>query len=279
MFKQLFLFLFPIICFSQNYNIMYELNFKPNKNSNMMKKEMMALDINMDSKKSNFYSYAKEHSDSIFVEYNKGYINESSLLSINTDFTFNIIISKDYTSNETQTIEYLQGVYYRYTEKENFSWNIGTDKKLILGVECIKATTNFGGRYWTAWYSSQIPINDGPYKFRNLPGIILQITSDDNEYNFLATSIKKNNKKINNKLPKVILDISKEKLHKIKLAYIDNPSAKSRQDDIADGFSGAAVINGKKYSAEEAYRFLDEELWSWLKDHNNYIEKNYIWLR
>lgn len=64
-------------------------------------------------------------------------------------------------------------VYYT----ENFSelsWEIGDSTKNILGYECVMATTDYHGRKWTAWFAPEIPIADGPWKFRGLPGLILE---------------------------------------------------------------------------------------------------------
>jgi hypothetical protein len=41
-------------------------------------------------------------------------------------------------------------------------------------MECKKATTNFRGRYWEAWYTEEIPIGQGPWKLCGLPGMILK---------------------------------------------------------------------------------------------------------
>lgn len=32
-----------------------------------------------------------------------------------------------------------------------------------------KATCDFAGRKWIAWFTTEIPIQDGPYKFYGLP--------------------------------------------------------------------------------------------------------------
>jgi GLPGLI family protein len=58
-----------------------------------------------------------------------------------------------------------------------------------LGYECYKATGNFRGRNYTAFYTPKIPIADGPFKFSGLPGLILKISSDDNYTSFEATKI------------------------------------------------------------------------------------------
>ena len=75
------------------------------------------------------------------------------------------------------------------------NWKIDKSVSIkILGYECIKATGNFRGRNYTAYFSAKIPISDGPFKFSGLPGLILKISSDDNYTMFEATKIDINDK-------------------------------------------------------------------------------------
>lgn len=51
-----------------------------------------------------------------------------------------------------------------------------------------KATTTFRGRNYTAWYCEQLPFNYGPWKMNQLPGLILELYTDDN---FLSVHFEK----------------------------------------------------------------------------------------
>ncbi len=67
-----------------------------------------------------------------------------------------------------------------YTEPfDELSWTIGDSTKNVLGYECIIAETDYHGRHWTAWFTPEIPIQDGPWKFRGLPGLILEAYYDN----------------------------------------------------------------------------------------------------
>ena len=68
-------------------------------------------------------------------------------------------------------------------------WNISDTSKEILGYECIMAETDYHGRHWTAWFSPEIPIHDGPWKLCGLPGLILEAEADNGQYRFEATGI------------------------------------------------------------------------------------------
>lgn len=49
----------------------------------------------------------------------------------------------------------------------------------------------FAGREWTAWFTSEISIPDGPYKFYGLPGLILKISDKTNTHSFEMISVQK----------------------------------------------------------------------------------------
>ena len=58
-------------------------------------------------------------------------------------------------------------------------WTICEDSTMqVLGYECHKATTTFRGRTWTVWYTEEIPLSIGPWKFGGLPGLILKTKCD-----------------------------------------------------------------------------------------------------
>lgn len=77
-------------------------------------------------------------------------------------------------------------------ENTYLQWNTNyKDVKTILGYKCNKATTKFGNRVYTAWYTKSIPISEGPYRFKGLPGLILEIADENKYHSFTATGIEK----------------------------------------------------------------------------------------
>jgi len=77
-----------------------------------------------------------------------------------------------------------------YTESlPLFKWNIESDTKIICGYECIKATCHWRGRDYTAWFTPDIPIEAGPWKFGGLPGLIMRVADDQNVYSFEAVAV------------------------------------------------------------------------------------------
>lgn len=70
-----------------------------------------------------------------------------------------------------------------------FKWELTNDTAIIFGYKAQKATTDFGGRKWVAWFSTEIPYNDGPYKFNGLPGLIVKVYDTRLHYEFELISI------------------------------------------------------------------------------------------
>ena len=78
----------------------------------------------------------------------------------------------------------LTGRYEYECPSPSFDWQIGEETKEIMEYTCRKATCHHSGRDYTAWYTEDIALSDGPYIFRGLPGLIVAIASDDGEYAF-----------------------------------------------------------------------------------------------
>jgi len=83
-----------------------------------------------------------------------------------------------------------------YIEKKIFDWQISPDTITIGGMKCQQATTDFGGRKWIAWFAPEVPINDGPYKFRGLPGLIVKVYDSKEQWSFNLRSLRKIQRKV-----------------------------------------------------------------------------------
>jgi len=91
-----------------------------------------------------------------------------------------------YTELKTHPFE--QNFMYK-EEIPRMNWQISAEKKTIASYTCTKATTTFRGRRYEAWFSPEIPIPNGPWKFSGLPGLILSIADSKNEYHFECIGI------------------------------------------------------------------------------------------
>ena len=79
------------------------------------------------------------------------------------------------------------------TEKKVcFDWKLLKRTKKILGYKCKAAKVNFRGSEYIAYYAPDIPINSGPWVFKGLPGIIMEISSTDKVIKFTTNELKIN---------------------------------------------------------------------------------------
>lgn len=79
--------------------------------------------------------------------------------------------------------------YSIYKDSTNINWQLLDEFKEISGYRCQKAATTFRGRKYEAWFSSEIPLSVGPWKFSGLPGLILEIYDQTGEVYFSAEKI------------------------------------------------------------------------------------------
>lgn len=78
---------------------------------------------------------------------------------------------------------------YNYSE-DPLHWELKDDTIHYAEFICQRADLFYGGRKWIAWFTNDIPISDGPYKFNGLPGLIVKISDDKNHWNFELISFK-----------------------------------------------------------------------------------------
>lgn len=64
------------------------------------------------------------------------------------------------------------------------SWQLEEGTDTISGYTCEKATLSFRGRSYTAWFTTDIPISEGPWKLSGLPGLILRLADSDQLFSF-----------------------------------------------------------------------------------------------
>jgi len=86
----------------------------------------------------------------------------------------------------------LQDFIYKEELKPQ-EWSIEDDTTRILGYSCQKAECDFRGRHYVAWFTPEIPVSDGPWKFFGLPGLIMEVYDRGKQYHFTITGIEKSN--------------------------------------------------------------------------------------
>jgi len=101
-------------------------------------------------------------------------------------------IYKNFPGKGLMTFNAFDDKYYKVEQPMKMKWKLVTQKDtVIFGYSCQMARISYAGRDWVAWYSPQIPVADGPYKFNGLPGLILNISDTRNQHCFTLNAIKK----------------------------------------------------------------------------------------
>jgi len=158
---------------AQTHRFIYDVTYKPDSASIELRKTNYYLDINPDE---TFY-YERQFfvSDSIF---------KSSGLRTFAGKTSDLL-SKNRKLNQYILYSIQNFEIYQLKDNPVISWNIEKETKMYASLQLQKATTNFGGRKWTAWFSKEFPFQEGPYKFHGLPGMIVEIYDDKKNYHFV----------------------------------------------------------------------------------------------
>ena len=81
---------------------------------------------------------------------------------------------------------------YRYVDSLHAqTWTMGDSTREVLGYMCQQATADFRGRRWTAWFATDIPVSDGPWKLGGLPGLILEAYDEGQQHVFTAVGLER----------------------------------------------------------------------------------------
>lgn len=99
-----------------------------------------------------------------------------------------------YKNRNTGVVSYVYNTYVeniRCDQKieQMGDWQMAEETDSILGYACQKANVSYAGRDYTAWFAPAIPINDGPWKFWGLPGLILKVTDNQGLFEWVAIGI------------------------------------------------------------------------------------------
>ena len=118
----------------------------------------------------------------------------SGNISIKIDKTGNkptTAVDYYYFANENKffTKERLVTNYLIEEEAPKIDWKISKDTASFSGVLCQKATANFKGRNWIAWFAQDLPFQSGPWKLNGLPGLIVEAYDDKKEVQFQFAGI------------------------------------------------------------------------------------------
>lgn len=107
-------------------------------------------------------------------------INLSGKSLPKTNSRFMIVQEND----KTQLYEHVGSSLLSYTNLKIKDWKLVNETKTINSLNCKKAELSYKGREWIAWYTTEISMPYGSYKFGGLLGLIVKITDKNGDYDF-----------------------------------------------------------------------------------------------
>lgn len=82
-------------------------------------------------------------------------------------------------------------VYEEPIPKFRWVFRANDSTQNVMGYKCRVAHTSFRGRNYEVWFTDEIPIAKGPWKFSGLPGLILRVKEKSGLFSWLAVEITK----------------------------------------------------------------------------------------
>jgi len=233
-------------CFAQKnpekfrYKVTYKLTFQPD-STNIASKKSENMLLYLGDNISHFASEGSIVKDSLMANRDPNNKSMAALAKIRSQIPpteFNYHIYKKLAQNQLLFTEKIVKTEYLYKEGfDQFNWEISAETKELQGYRLQKATCNFSGRKYTAWFAPEIPIPDGPYKFNGLPGLIMEIEDKKGHYSFKLVEFKAlKSPVISGFNSEEYLEVSKEELEKVKENYNRDPISALEEVGITIGF-------------------------------------------
>ena len=277
--KKLFINLFLILgvlAIAQNKRFIYEYKFiSDSTNLEDLKTEMMFLDTTKDGSK--YYSYTVFNSDSIMKVDLEKQLAATGSINVKSDMQKGSVrysVTKTYPDYKINLHRRLGMDAYNISDDRKINWKILSDKEKIGEWNAQKAEADFAGRHWIAWFSTEIPIQDGPYKFRGLPGLIVKIEDKTGSHKMELKGIKNitGNVDINVFEVKEIAVNSKQ-FQKVLKEYENDPTKGIKQIQMG---GTSIILTGKDGTSTKIAKEQEERLKARIKKDNNRIELDIV---
>ena len=275
--KLLLLFTFlGILTIAQNKRFIYEYKFIPDStNLEDVKTEMMFLDTSKDGSK--YYSYTVFNSDSLMKVDLEKQLAATGSINIRSDMQKGSVrysVTKTYPDYKTNLHRRLSMDAYSISDDRKINWKISSDKEKIGEWNAQKAEADFAGRHWIAWFSTEIPIQDGPYKFNGLPGLILKIEDKTGSHKMELRGIKNIQGDLNiNVFEAKEIAINCNQFQKVIKEYENDPTKGIKQMQMG---GATIVMTGKDGNSSKVAKEQEERLKNQIKKDNNKIELDIV---
>lgn len=148
--------------------------------------------------------------------------------------------------------------FFIYDKVPKTEWKIEEKQtKTIAGYICYKATGIFRGSKVTAYFTKDLPYSAGPFKFYGLPGLILDIRTDNKDHDiWKAESVVVDDKSSIVFKPKFL---NKEKISMKE--YVEAKEVRMNKifakvsDNLPTSSVKTRVINNQRFTVEQKYEW------------------------
>ena len=268
-------FLISISIFSQSQRLYYDYQFQTDSTDLETKmSELMVLDI--DKKGSKYYSEYVFQNDSIMDAQFKKNIAAHSNDIIPMSGKQGVVgykVLKSYPDFKINHIVTLDMTLYNASQQVKIDWKILPNKEKIGEWNVQKAEADFAGRHWIAWFSTDIPIQEGPYKFYGLPGLIVKVEDQSGFHKMELKGISKN------VLERDVLAFEFEKAIDLDYKKYQTVYKKYRKDPMAnlkkraqDGQFYVTDDAGNKLNNADYMKSQEKMMMERMKKNNNILE-------
>lgn len=210
---------------TSEYAVFYEVEFRSDSTDlDFVSKDIMVLFVGKNvSKFRNFYQMKRDSLIKEAAAQNMDVDNFIPYLNQVQKPKMSYAIVKDW---EKKVYEYHDLIFPDHFVFESSlngnNWEVLDEFDEYEGHKVQRAITNHGGRVWEAWFSAEIPINDGPYVFGNLPGLILKINDSKNHYSFQMIKIEKKNEVLSHKAKRKPIKTTRSKFFEMQHDFNTN---------------------------------------------------------
>ncbi|MDR1716602.1 MAG: GLPGLI family protein [Prevotella sp.] len=223
-------------------------------NINSRKENLMLLQIG--KRMSKYTDYNALTGDSLITVYTKESMDINTMMGKVRNYmkgNFPETIFKNYPDRKMSTTSFFAANSYKYEEPLiSADWQLTAGNKTICGYSCKKATAIFFGRKYIAWYTTQIPTNNGPWKFSGLPGLILQVEDEKKQVAFECITIEKPRWTDNITIPdKSYIKTDKKTFLKTYKQYRENPAIILRSSGLIQNDLPARALQKRPYNPIE----------------------------
>lgn len=211
------------LIFSQVTRFIYQVSQSPD-STKLDDKKIESAYLDVDGQKSIFYSENILKRDSIIERMRTTKSFDRTKLQESRS-NINYVIEKDIANQSLLYKDRIGREQYSYNEKPNFSWKILPETIKIGDYNTQKAETQYGGRTWYAWFTQDVPLQDGPYKFSGLPGLIVKLEDSKGQYSFDLMQTKKITDLQKLQSRGYYINLTKEKYIELNKKYRKDPSS------------------------------------------------------